>query len=79
MEEKIRIIPQGFEITDIDEKKYIKNRVPTFCFAGMFYENIRNPQFFLDFLLSLKDDFKFIRKLQVEIEHLSNQEILSIA
>ena len=45
----------------------------------MFYENIRNPQFFLDFLLSLKDDFKFIRKLQVEIEHLSNQEILSIA
>lgn len=60
VEEKIRIIPQGFEITDIDEKEYIKNRVPTFCFAGMFYENIRNPQFFLDFLLSLKDDFKFI-------------------
>ena len=57
---RLRIIPQGFAITQIADNAYKKNPVPMFCFAGVLYEKIRNPRYFLDYLLQLKKDFVFV-------------------
>lgn len=57
---RIRIIPQGFAITQIADDAYKKNPVPAFCFAGLLYEKIRNPRYFLDYLLQVKQDFIFV-------------------
>ena len=60
IDDRIRIIPQGFAITQIADDTYRKNPVPMFCFAGVLYEKIRNPRYFLDYLLQLKQDFVFV-------------------
>lgn len=59
-EEHIKIIPQGFDFSSVEINDYEPNSVPTFCYAGYFYENIRNPKFFLDFLSTLTIDYKFV-------------------
>ena len=59
--DKIKVIPQGFKFEEIDySKEYTPNRVPTFAYAGIFYENKRDPTLFLNYLSTLKMDFKFI-------------------
>ena len=60
IDDKIRIVPQGFAITQIDDDVYRHNAVPMFCFAGVLYEKIRNPRYFLDYLLQVKQDFIFV-------------------
>lgn len=60
IDDRIRIIPQGFAITQIADDAYRKNPVPMFCFAGVLYEKIRNPRYFLDYLLQVKQDFIFV-------------------
>ena len=60
IDDRIRIIPQGFDITQIADDAYRKNPVPMFCFAGVLYEKIRNPRYFLDYLLQVKQDFIFV-------------------
>jgi hypothetical protein len=55
----IKVIPQGFDFTKITIDKYTPNDIPNFCYAGFFYEKIRNPTFFLNFLESLNTDYKF--------------------
>jgi hypothetical protein len=58
---KIKVIPQGFKFENIEySKEYIQNPIPTFAYAGIFYKNKRDPSLFLDYLCSLKIDFKFI-------------------
>jgi|SRR5690554_366484 len=58
--EKIRIIPQGFEFKSINiEDKFIKNKKPTFLYAGAFYKGIRDPELLLNYLSKLDIDFKF--------------------
>ena len=57
---KIKIIPQGFAIENIAARTYKQNIVPTFCFAGVFYEKIRNPEYFLEYLSGIKNNFLFI-------------------
>lgn len=57
---RLRIIPQGFAITQIADDAYRKNHVPRFCFAGVFYEKIRNPRYFFNYLVLLKQDFVFV-------------------
>lgn len=58
--EKIKVIPQGFRLMDIPDGVYQKNPVPTFGYAGVFYESIRNPRYFFEYLLTLKQDFRFV-------------------
>lgn len=59
--EKIKVIPQGFRFDEaITTKEHIKNLVPTFIYAGVFYQNLRDPRPFLDYLVTLDQDFKFI-------------------
>jgi|26BtaG_2_1085354.scaffolds.fasta_scaffold03689_3 glycosyltransferase involved in cell wall biosynthesis len=58
---KVKVIPQGFNFNEtIKAKEYKKNVVPTFIYAGIFYEKLRDPRPFLDYLVTLKKDFKFI-------------------
>ena len=58
--EKIKVIPQGFKLMDIPASAYQKNTVPTFGYAGVFYESIRNPRYFFEYLLTLQQDFRFV-------------------
>ena len=58
-EKKISVIPQGFDYRDIIIKKYKKNEIPTFGYAGSFYKGVRNPILLMEFLVSLEIDFRF--------------------
>jgi hypothetical protein len=59
---KIKVIPQGFNFEK--DREYISdyrvNKVPTFAYAGVFYENKRDPRQLLSYLNTLTIDFKFI-------------------
>lgn len=57
--ERIKIIPQGFDLTAVKRRPYEPNPQPTFAYAGRFYERIRDPEFFFDFLETLDADFRF--------------------
>jgi hypothetical protein len=57
---KIRIIPQGFDFDETREKVEPNNPIPTFAYAGTFYEDIRNPRKFMELLCSIEKPFKFI-------------------
>ncbi|MDD3591329.1 MAG: glycosyltransferase [Sulfurovum sp.] len=62
-EEQIKIIPQGFDFSEIRKSNYQKNAVPTFAYAGTFYEDIRNPTVLLENLYKLHQkgmDFRFM-------------------
>lgn len=59
-ESRIKIIPQGFNFSNIKLEPYKKNSLPTFCYAGIFYKNIRDPDFLFKFLSSIESDFRFI-------------------
>lgn len=59
---KIKVIPQGFDIKN-DRKflsTYKKNSVPTFAYIGHFYLELRDPRKFLEYLISINMEFKFI-------------------
>ena len=56
---KIQVIPQGFKLMNISNDIYRPNNVPIFGYAGMFYESIRNPRYFFDYLLNVEQDFCF--------------------
>ena len=58
--DKIKIIPQGFDFVNNHLAEYKKNERPTFAFAGIFYENLRDPKMFFEYLCSIKKDFKFV-------------------
>lgn len=58
--DKIVVIPQGFDFSEIYSKLYIENIVPTFLYAGALYKDKRDPKNFLKYLSSLTIDFKFI-------------------
>lgn len=58
--DKIKIIPQGFNFNEIKIIKNNKNVIPVFIYAGTFYKNLRDPRPFLDYLVTLNKDFKFI-------------------
>ncbi|MBU2061421.1 MAG: hypothetical protein KKH44_06175 [Bacteroidetes bacterium] len=57
---KIHEIPQGFDFSEVVLSSYIKNEVPTFLYAGLFYPELRDPSKFLAYLCTLTVDFKFI-------------------
>ncbi len=60
IKEKIRIIPQGFDFSKIKLYQYKENKKTTFAYAGIFYERIRNPEKFLEFLSNIDKDFIFV-------------------
>lgn len=60
MEARIRIIPQGFRLLSVRNDEYVPHEVPVFCYAGVFYEKIRDPRFFLEYLCTVNSDFCFM-------------------
>jgi len=60
IENKIKVIPQGFNMEDVKLKKYKKGDVPHFAYAGIFYEKIRDPRQLFDFLCTIDQDFRFV-------------------
>jgi hypothetical protein len=58
---KIEVIPQGFQFDwPLENKNEPINEIPTFGYAGTFYEDIRNPQKFMEILCQIDQPFKFI-------------------
>jgi hypothetical protein len=58
---KIKVIPQGFQFErPLENQMEPKNDIPTFGYAGTFYEDIRNPQKFMEQLCQIEQPFKFI-------------------
>ena len=55
----IKVIPQGFDFSEIELEEYHPNRTPHFAYAGIFYLDKRNPEKFLDYLTTLDKDFVF--------------------
>jgi len=60
--DKIKVIPQGFkfEDTEINPTGYNKYSVPSFAYAGGFIPGGRDPREFLEYLVSLDKQYKFI-------------------
>lgn len=58
-ESKIRIIPQGFRMDNLKLYKGDFKGVPRFAYAGVFYQDIRNPSFLFDYLASKDSPFEF--------------------
>lgn len=60
-QQKIRIIPQGFNFdTIITKENFITNKIPTFAYAGGFIPGKRDPQEFLNYLTKVTTDFRFV-------------------
>ncbi|MGN6802242.1 MAG: hypothetical protein ACTHJN_10065 [Ginsengibacter sp.] len=58
---KIHVIPQGFNFKPFNgNAEEPQNKVITFVYAGIFYKDRRDPRLFLEYLSSLKIDFKFL-------------------
>ncbi|MDR2527011.1 MAG: glycosyltransferase [Rickettsiales bacterium] len=58
--DKIHVIPQGFDFSNVILSQYQKNNIPTFAYAGNILKKGRNITLFLDYLCTLKYNFKFI-------------------
>lgn len=59
VQDKIRVIPQGFDFSKTPPSIYYKNDIPTFIFSGMIYEGTRDPGLFIEYLIQKNIDFKF--------------------
>jgi hypothetical protein len=57
---KIKVIPQGFVFELPGDTKEPQNAMPIFAYAGTFYKDIRNPEKFMNYLASLKSEFRFV-------------------
>lgn len=58
-EPKIKVIPQGFDFSDVRILPYEANPIITFAYAGGFIPGIRDPRPLLDFLCEYDKPFKF--------------------
>lgn len=69
--EKIKIIPQGFNIDNVDIIKYKKNTIPTFGFAGGIYPGLRDPKKLLEYIYknNIKAHFIVYSKGEVFYEY----------
>jgi hypothetical protein len=56
---KIKIIPQGFDLNNITVRPYKSNAIVTFAYAGRFYNVLRDPQYFLEYLTTIQQPFIF--------------------
>jgi len=57
--EKIQVIPQGFNMDNIKLYKGEINNPVKLAYAGVFYRDIRNPEFLFKYLASIEQKFEF--------------------
>ena len=72
--EKIKVIPQGFDFSKTPIAKYKKNDIPTFVFVGTVYRGVRDPHSFMDYLLNLREPYKFIMMMRKPLENRYEKE-----
>lgn len=58
--DKIEVIPQGFDFSNVQLSIHAQNKVPTFAYSGVFYKGLRDPSRFLKYISNINVDFKFI-------------------
>lgn len=73
-DEKMNVIPQGLNIEDIKISDYKKNSIPKIAYAGLFYKEIRDPEEFIQQILSHKQNFRLL--LLTDISSQENLELL---
>lgn len=58
---KISVIPQGFDFSDVKIKEGpTNNSCPTFAYSGYVYVGRRDPSSLLDYLSTIKQEFKIV-------------------
>lgn len=57
--DKVRVIPQGFDLKSDYSNNYKENPIPSFAFAGALYRKIRDPSFFFEALSEIEGEFVF--------------------
>ena len=70
--EKIQIIPQAFNMREVRLSPAPTGDVPTLAYAGVFYQDIRNPEFLLQHLCTLTEDFRFHVYLRHRDPHITS-------
>ncbi len=75
VQDKIRVIPQGFDFGATPLTHYKKNQVPTFIYAGLLIPEYRDITEFLQYLSTLDFDFKFIMYTQSPIDEMFKQKL----
>lgn len=70
--EKIQIIPQAFNMRDVHLSPAPTSDIPTFAYAGVFYQDIRNPEFLFKHLCTLTEDFRFHVYLRHRDPHITS-------
>ena len=58
--DKIKVIPQAFDFSEVKTEEYVPNEVPTFAFSGSFIPGRRDPRPFIDYLNSKGIDYRFV-------------------
>lgn len=58
-ENRIIVIPQAFNLRDVKRYNGDRGNVTKFAYAGVFYSDIRNPEFLFSYLDDWKDDYEF--------------------
>lgn len=58
--DKLVVIPQGVDFSSFKLATYQKNDIPTFGYAGIFYEKLRDPSCFFEYLATIEKNYKFI-------------------
>ena len=56
---KIRVIPQAFNFDEIKREEYKNNIIPTFAYTGSIWNGSKDPRPFLDYLCTIKQNFRF--------------------
>lgn len=70
--EKIQIIPQAFNMRDVHLSPAPTSDIPTFAYAGVFYQDIRNPEFLFKHLCTWTEDFRFHVYLRHRDPHITS-------
>ena len=67
--DKVVTIPQGFDLDAIEIPEYKNNSIPTFAYAGSFYDNEwETTDKFMRFLTSIEQDFRFVVYTDVKMK-----------
>ena len=56
--DKIRVIPQGFDFSEVQRASYVPHQVPTFAYSGVFIPGKRDLRPVLEYLLETKSAFE---------------------
>ena len=59
-EGEIRVIPQGFDLSEVERQSYTPHERPTFAYAGRFYQHTRDPRVLFECLAAYEGDFLFV-------------------